>query len=86
MRDGWRHHVEQLLYREREVAHALGVSVSQVAQFRRCGLLTPIPVPGTRAKRYSPSQVRGLAEKWSRSAGLYPETATQPASGQPDEE
>lgn len=54
---------EQLLFRRRDAAQALGLSQSQVLKFERTGVLAAIRVPGTRAVRYPAAEVRSLAER-----------------------
>ncbi|HEX5473277.1 MAG TPA: hypothetical protein VFX12_01345 [Vicinamibacterales bacterium] len=56
--------VDPVLGRTRDAGQVLGVSDSQVAKFERAGLLTPIRIPGLRAKRYDMAEVRALAEQW----------------------
>ena len=64
-----------MLLREREAAIVLGVSISQVASYRRQGLLTAVRPTGIRAVRYSRAQVEQLAAKWCEDAGLSTEDA-----------
>jgi DNA-binding transcriptional MerR regulator len=53
--------VDQLLYRRRDAAALLAVSESQLLKWEREGILTPVDIPGIRAKRYLATDVRSLA-------------------------
>ena len=57
-----------LLYRPSEAAIVLSVSESQVGIFEREGQLTPVRIPGIRAKRYAREEVEALARKWCAAA------------------
>lgn len=65
-----------LLLRAREAAALLGVGETQIEQWRRAGLLTPVRLPGgepdskIRAIRYARSEVEALARRWCAAAGV----------------
>ena len=51
----------RLLLRRRDAARDLSVSESQLIKWERAGILTPVQIPGLRAKRYLAADVRSLA-------------------------
>lgn len=52
--------------RRRDAASYLAVSLSQLLKWERNGVLTPITIPGLKAKRYLASDVRSLAANIAR--------------------
>jgi len=67
--------MEQLLFRRREVAAMLGVSVSQILRWEQLGLLKPLvlalpddPRASIRAVRYSREDVQALAARFVSAA------------------
>lgn len=66
--DGRHDGPQALLLRDREAAHLLGVSRSQVHVWVRAGLLTAIRLPGLRAIRFSRRQIDQLVSRWEAEA------------------
>lgn len=60
--------IKPILLRYREAAAVLGVSESQVTIWARSGVLTPIPIPGIRAKRIAIEECEALARRWRAEA------------------
>lgn len=56
----------RLLLRTREAAAALGVSESQLAKYRREGLLTAIQMPSIRGVRFDAGEVEAFARRVAR--------------------
>lgn len=54
---------ERLLYRRRDAADVLGVSVSTLAKYERDGLIRAVRVPDSRIVRYPVAEVRALAAR-----------------------
>jgi hypothetical protein len=53
------------LYRRREVATRLGLSISAVDLLERRGVLEPVRIPDLRCVRYRAGDVEALLAKWS---------------------
>ena len=68
-----------MLSRPGDAAVVLTVSKSQVQKFEKQGLLTPIWIPGLRAKRYATAQVNALARHFIKTGRRSP--ATQEPAG-----
>jgi hypothetical protein len=51
----------RVFLRRRDAANDLAVSESQLLKWERLGVITPIEIPGIRAKRYTVESVRNLA-------------------------
>jgi hypothetical protein len=63
-----------LLLRDGEFGYLFGVSVRQVAKWRREGLITGVQLPGICAVRYSKRQALKLARDLERTAGITEES------------
>lgn len=57
------------LYRRREVAQRLGISVSAVDLLDRRGALEAVRIPDLRCVRYRAEDVEALLARWSAVAG-----------------
>jgi|KBSSwiStaDraftv2_1062776.scaffolds.fasta_scaffold1054906_2 predicted site-specific integrase-resolvase len=64
------------LVRRRDAAEFLGVSLSQMLKWENQGVITPIAIPGIRAKRYRGSDIRSLANNIAFAGRLSTEPQT----------